>query len=442
MNDLATVDMFRSLLRIVSDGRPRCPDGQYFPLHIVNQTRMQILEEIFAPYHIVKIEPCLHPQTGEQLPGEYLATFPDFEAWHVATSSWNSVQLVENPYISMVVMEDIDEDKKLAALLQCFDDGSSDLQHHEPMTRQPPRPATIFENWWSEEDPSHWVQHLERISHGRENSEMGVWLYINNPGDAQYCSDPTTFSYQTPATIEYKCLGRKEQEVELVTIIDWTATRMMERLAFVPPEYLSQPLILHTAWREESTSTSTSGTEDVDGSQARSDTPDSTPPASPRFEPRAIRDARKHSHTEGYAPEYGQLVPQPSSPADMSLQSYQATLVRDISPISALAKFEAALAKRRATSAGTTGQNLPVSEDNNLDAESSSSPERPNNLTFTFVAEPELFTPSSVASPAPDPTASVHNVSYQYPHFFVSDEPVCEVDTDDASVSLRKKPII
>jgi hypothetical protein len=112
-------DLWPVLVGIIPSalGRPRCPDGQYVSAHIIDTNRQEGLNALLAPYSPVKIEQCLNPQTGKPFSDYYIATFPDFDAVREAKGAWNAVELDDNPWISMMVMEEVDEDVKMKKLL-------------------------------------------------------------------------------------------------------------------------------------------------------------------------------------------------------------------------------------------------------------------------------------------------------------------------------------
>jgi hypothetical protein len=235
-----------TLLRVITNdgGRPRYIDDQYVPCHLVYQIRAQMLESMFAAYGLVKLEPCLDPLSGRQSLNFYLATFPDFQGWHGAMGAWNAVELEQNPFVCMVVMEDVVKDKKLEEHLQCATEELIHLSDIAVTDNEPYEPADTFEDWWATNDTHHWTQHLERIAHEETLQRKGVWLYKSDPDKQHHYSDPTTYSYATPACIEYKFYNRYDDEDELMELIDWNATRRMERISFIPRVDTSLLLVL------------------------------------------------------------------------------------------------------------------------------------------------------------------------------------------------------
>jgi hypothetical protein len=258
-----------------------------------------MLESMFVAHGLVKVEPCFDPLSGRQISNFYLVTFPDFSRWHGAIGAWSAVELEQNPFVCMVVMEDVVKDKKLEELLQCPKEELIDPSNRRVMDLEPYAPADTFDDWWAINDPHHWMQHLERITLEETLRRKGVWLYKSDPDEQRYYSDPTTYSYATPACIEYKFHSRYDDEDELMELIDWNATRKMERIAFFPRVDTSLLLMLEETANVVARTPSPESSDTFMSSStyvSRSD----TPPESPLQDLEMFEDLRK-----GWSPEEG-----------------------------------------------------------------------------------------------------------------------------------------
>ncbi|KAF2825473.1 hypothetical protein CC86DRAFT_407683 [Ophiobolus disseminans] len=141
-------EMWPVLIHIVpsANRRPHQPNVQYVPAHHVSQIRKEMLEGMFNPHGVIKLERCLDPATGKQLSKLYLATFPDFDSVHAAKRAWNAVQLEENPFIAMVILDNIEEDTTMLKLLQTSTTVAHDHNASNRIIphRTPSMLATIF----------------------------------------------------------------------------------------------------------------------------------------------------------------------------------------------------------------------------------------------------------------------------------------------------------
>jgi hypothetical protein len=79
---------------------------------IIDANRQEGLNALLGPYNPVKIEPCLNPQTGKPFSDYYVATSPDFDAVRGAKGAWNAVELADNIWIRILVMEEIEKTRR------------------------------------------------------------------------------------------------------------------------------------------------------------------------------------------------------------------------------------------------------------------------------------------------------------------------------------------
>lgn len=118
-------------------------------------------------------------------------------------SAWHAVEQERNSFFRMIVVGDVVKDEKLEKLLQCSDEELIELSGKAVTGIKPHAPADTFEDWWATNDPHHWTQHLERIEHEETSRQHGTWLYNSEPGSEHYRSDAVSYSYATPACVEY-----------------------------------------------------------------------------------------------------------------------------------------------------------------------------------------------------------------------------------------------
>jgi hypothetical protein len=186
-------DLWPVLIRIIpsSSGRPRYPDGQYMPMSVIDANRQEGLSALLSPYNIFTMEQCSNLQTGKPYSDYYIATFNDFDAVRGAKGAWNVVELAGNPWISMLVMEGIDEDTKMKKLL---DEGYDSEKGDEDKGRAcsvSKKAGSTFEEWWAATDPHHWAERQKRLHN--DTDTKGPWLYKGEPGDTHYFTDTTSF---------------------------------------------------------------------------------------------------------------------------------------------------------------------------------------------------------------------------------------------------------
>jgi hypothetical protein len=274
MPSTAKDQAWKTLVGIVpsAGSRPLERDGQYTPAREVDQVRSQMLQNMFDTHRLTKLDRCLDPFSGRHYRELYLATFPDFAAVRSAHNAWNAVDMGENPFMTMIVMNHLEEDKTMSKHLKQPYESSRPETHDKPVTHAPCAPSDTFEQWWAAHDPKHWASHLQNIKHQSALSDNGVWLYISEPDDYTSYSDPATFSYDTPALVEYDLHNRLEETDDLVELIDWYATRTSGRISLH-----SHVCFTPTAeFASASTSPQSSDCED----RQMDDTPGTTPPGS------------------------------------------------------------------------------------------------------------------------------------------------------------------
>ncbi|KAH6535887.1 hypothetical protein HBI07_135990 [Parastagonospora nodorum] len=267
--------------------RPLQSDGQYYPRHAVHEIRLQWLKTMFAPHDLIKILPCLNPWNGNAFPELFIATFRDFDAYHGALGSWNSTELEPNAFIRMVVfLNIIEEDTKNAQLLGPIQ-GSKTVKPSRNLPAPPLyHPENLFEDWWAALDPDNWNQRRRRIEHKALLSHCGAWLYYSYSGERSFRSDPISFSFETPAILEYEFLSRnlrnsrKKEAEEPVTTIDWDATHQCRKLSL----QLSSSFTMYMEQLKIGSPSASSDEEDAFEleNEARPDTPNTSPPTSPR----------------------------------------------------------------------------------------------------------------------------------------------------------------
>jgi hypothetical protein len=176
------------------------------------------------------------------------------------------------PFMAMISMEPVEEDKTIEKLLQQPYEPSPSKVDIKPVAYVPCQTSNMFEQWWAVHDEEHWTYHQQNMEHKARLRDNGVWLYISEPNDYAYYSDPTTYSYDTPALVDYNTHSWYEEIDEEVELIDWYTTRMSERISLHPHECFMPDS------RPASASTShPSSDEDLQ----TGDTPDTTPPDSP-----------------------------------------------------------------------------------------------------------------------------------------------------------------
>jgi hypothetical protein len=301
-------DIWRVLIRIIpsSSGRPRYPDGQYMPISVIDANRQEGLHALLGPYNPIKIEQCLNPHSGKPFPDYYVLTFREFHSVRGSKGAWNAVELIDNPWISMLVMEEIDEDMSMKELL----DEGDELEEDENKCRTAvasSKVPSIFEEWWAATDPHHWVEHQKRVRLHNDIDTKGPWLYKGEPGDAHYYTEITSFSYETPAVIKHNIRGRAEAQEELVEYIDWAATDDQGRIALKiqVSELLTPVRIAHPEGES-------SGSDSEDG-EMKGDTPDTTPPSSPPIGPADVSSpiASLHKHADKMIQSESQAAPYP-----------------------------------------------------------------------------------------------------------------------------------
>jgi len=145
------------LIGIIPDSavRPIIPSGQCMPIHLVHDIRADILEDLFRPHGMTKLEPCLDPLGQSQCLDAYLATFPGFQAVEGAFAAWNEVRLDKKPFIAGVYMDDVVEDRKMMELLDCSEPEKAVIAK---AVAGPPKRANVFEDWWYERIPENWAE--------------------------------------------------------------------------------------------------------------------------------------------------------------------------------------------------------------------------------------------------------------------------------------------
>jgi hypothetical protein len=225
-----------SLVRIVPVAhRPTDPDGQYYSALSIEQTYSQLLENMFAAHDLIELVPCLDPFSGRQYQDAYLATFPDFSALLDAKEAWNSVEVEENPFIIMVIMEDIEEDTEVSEKLRHPQEPDEVTLCNKLETDTPGLSFNVFEDWWAVYGPHDWALHQQRLRRQDRLRKTGAWLYKN------YTTGVITYSYDTAAMIKYEILSREEEPPEIVELIDWDATRKRGRLSLRLPVQPTSP---------------------------------------------------------------------------------------------------------------------------------------------------------------------------------------------------------
>jgi hypothetical protein len=404
-------ELWPVLIRVIpsSSGRPRYPGGQYVPTGVIDANRQEGLNALLGPYSPVKIEQCLNPQTGKPFADYYLASFPDFDAVHGAQSAWNAVELAENPYISMLIMEDIDEDTKTRKLLEKGWELEKDVVHSELAPVAKVKTSTVFEEWWATSDMGHWAEHEKRIRRQNEGSTKGVWLYKGEPGDAHYFKDVASFSYTAPAIIEYDIRRRKEVHEEAVEYIDWDTTRKAGRLTLTISKAESSTLI-RIAHEGESSSS------DDEEEGKKGDTSDTTPPSSPPMDPTNVSQhvAEINKDTDVTIRSNSEMSPDPHGESQDIIVTSAKIDADDEDPVE---KFKRALAKSGIR----------------MSTESAVRKVSPNKAPATpplqaviphVTGTPQPGHASKGQDSIPLPGASgpglpFSHVSYQYPHFFV-----------------------
>jgi hypothetical protein len=117
---VTSIDEVRALLVGIifpAKGRPRGRNGLFLTPREIDQTHTRFFKEMFASHDLVKLEPCLCACSGE-LVGFYLAKFPNSTAAEGARTEWNYAEIDDNPFMSAITMEYIEEDKIIPKLLQ------------------------------------------------------------------------------------------------------------------------------------------------------------------------------------------------------------------------------------------------------------------------------------------------------------------------------------
>lgn len=285
------------LIRIINANthRPRDDDGQYTPAVEVERIRSEMLKDMFAKYGLIKLERCLNPWSGKQCRELYLATFPDFDAVYGAQKAWHAIELEANPFVAMVVMEDVEEDKKIPRLLEPGEQTNEPPARDMTQSESPYYSSNIFEEWWSTADPLPWNYHQQCIKYQKAMQKTGAWLYISHPDDYHYYTDRTTYSYETPASIEYEFFDRKEMTGNIVETIDWDATRKTGHFSF---RISREPLWPSAPQTMVDLSPTTSEEDSVNNNYLKNDTPMTTPPKSPRLSPVPLPTAKDEDMDE------------------------------------------------------------------------------------------------------------------------------------------------
>jgi hypothetical protein len=147
-------------------------------------------------------------------------------------------------------------------------------------------PENLFEDWWAALDPDNWDQRRRHIEHKALLPQCGAWLYYSSPGGRSFHSDPISFSFETPAVLKYEFLSwnirssRRKEAGEPVITIDWDTNHQRRKLSL----QLSSFFTMYKEQLKIDSPSASSGEEDAFEleNEARPDTPNTTPPTSPR----------------------------------------------------------------------------------------------------------------------------------------------------------------
>jgi hypothetical protein len=136
---------------------------------------------MFAPYSLIRLEPCLNQASGKILRELYLATFPDFEAIYCAMRFWNAEEMQQNPFMAMVMLLDIEEDKTIARHLSPLQKLDAVAVPEQLLQVPSYQPKNLFEEWWAATDSDNWDERRHRIEHAALLPHFGASLLFRFP---------------------------------------------------------------------------------------------------------------------------------------------------------------------------------------------------------------------------------------------------------------------